>query len=93
MTLVRTGVQCSSSSSSSSSSTEDHERGDWDASGNDAPTTNGSGPGGIILEWDEFRISVAATDWLGSGEPLQVGTFIRARVNNPGQTLDDWARI
>jgi hypothetical protein len=62
-----------------------NKRGDWDASGNDAPTD--------AQAWDAWRVSVGSDDWLGSGEPLAVGTFIVARIAGAGQILSDWARL
>ena len=66
------------------------DRGNYDASSNLFPSTGGSGTAGAILKGDVWRISVAGT--LG-GEAVDVGDSIRAIVDTPGQTAENWAKF
>lgn len=69
---------------------DDHDMGAWDASGNTAPVTGGSGSGGSIARYDQWYLSVGGSDFLGSGLPTSANQILVARVDNPGQTLADW---
>lgn len=64
------------------------DRGAFDASVNTWPTTGGSGPSGAILKGDIWTIEVVAT----SGPLLgyNLSNFVRALVDNPGQTDANW---
>ncbi|MGV9003942.1 hypothetical protein [Flavobacterium sp.] len=53
----------------------------WDASAGTYPT-------GTIRRGDEFEISVAGT--IGINE-FEVGDLLRARINSPGQTVNNWS--
>lgn len=66
----------------------DHWRGSYDASGNVAPSTGGSGTGGAILAGDEWVLSVAGTIF---GTLRNIGDRITALVNSPGQTSGNWS--
>jgi hypothetical protein len=63
--------------------------GNWDASGNAFPTT-GSGAGGIVDIGDKWTISVKG---IVSGDSLQVGDVIIAKIASPGQTLANWNHL
>lgn len=62
-------------------------RGAYDASVNTFPAAGGSGTAGVILKGDVWVASVAGT--LG-GDAVQVGDFIFANVDAPGQTASKW---
>jgi len=62
-------------------------RGAYDASVNTFPAAGGSGTAGAILKGDVWVASVAGT--LG-GNAVQVGDFIFANVDAPGQTASKW---
>lgn len=62
-------------------------RGAYDASVNTFPAAGGSGTAGAILKGDVWVASVAGT--LG-GDAVQVGDFIFANVDAPGQTASKW---
>lgn len=64
-----------------------NDMGDYDASTNLFPETGGSGTDGAVRKGDCFDISVGGN--LG-GEDVGVGATIRAKVNDPGQTLSNW---
>lgn len=64
-----------------------HYQDDYDASGNMFPAAGGSGQEGAIRKGDVFYISVAGI--LG-GAAVEPGAQIIARVDNPGQTLNNW---
>jgi len=66
------------------------DRGSYDASGNVFPSTGGSGAGGAIQKGNLWFISAAGT--LG-GQPVTIGDSIRALVDNPGQTPNNWSII
>lgn len=63
------------------------DRGNWDASVNLYPNTNGSGTAGAILKGDIWYISVAGT--LGVN-PVLVGYSVRALVDAPAQVDANW---
>jgi len=65
-------------------------RGAYDASVNTFPATGGSGTAGAILKGNTWVISVAGT--LG-GEAIQVGDWIIANVDTPGQTTGNWDKL
>jgi hypothetical protein len=65
------------------------DRGNFDASVNAYPSSGGSGTAGAILKGDIWRISVAGT--LPTGLSVQVGDFVRALVDTPGNTQANWA--
>jgi hypothetical protein len=65
------------------------DRGNFDASVNAYPSSGGSGTAGAILKGDIWRISVAGT--LPTGLSVQVGDFVRALVDTPGNTQSNWA--
>lgn len=62
-------------------------RGVYDASGNSYPTSGGSGVSGAVKAQDMWCVSVAGT--LG-GSAIQVGDFIIAAEDAPGQTASKW---
>ncbi|MDD3302289.1 MAG: hypothetical protein PHN31_01940, partial [Candidatus Gracilibacteria bacterium] len=62
-------------------------RGAYNASVNTFPATGGSGTAGAIMKGDLFIISVAGT--LG-GIAIQIGDYLIANIDNPGQTLSKW---
>ncbi|MCZ8353948.1 MAG: hypothetical protein O9340_04385 [Cyclobacteriaceae bacterium] len=64
------------------------DRGNHDASSNLFPAANGSGAGGVILKGDIYTISVAGV--LG-GQSVNIRDQVRALVDNPGQTSNNWA--
>lgn len=64
------------------------DRGNYDASSNLFPSTGGSGTAGAILKGDIWLISVSGT--LG-GNFVDVGYWLRALTNAPGQTSANWA--
>jgi hypothetical protein len=61
-------------------------RGSYDASVNTYPTV-GSGDAGIVTKGDTWAISVAGV--LGS-VPIQIGDYLIAKIDNPGQTTSNW---
>lgn len=63
------------------------DRGGWDASGDVFPSTGGSGIAGAIKKGDLWFISASGT--LGGGL-TQIGSSIRALVDDPGQTAGNW---
>jgi 6-phosphogluconolactonase (cycloisomerase 2 family) len=60
----------------------------YDASTNLFPSTGGTGPGGAIEKGNYWSASVAGT--LG-GQPVGIGAYILAGVNNPGQIASNWS--
>jgi hypothetical protein len=64
------------------------DRGNYDASSNQFPSTGGSGTAGAILKGDIWTISVAGT--LG-GTSVIAGDTVRALSDTPGQTASNWA--
>jgi hypothetical protein len=64
------------------------DRGNFDASGNSFPAAGGSGSAGAILKGDIWTTSVAGT--LG-GVPVATRQTVRALVDTPGQTANNWA--
>lgn len=64
------------------------DRGSYDASSNQFPTTGGSGTGGAILKGDLWFVSVAGT--LG-GIPVKVGDSFRALTDAPAQIATNWS--
>lgn len=65
------------------------DRGNFDASVNTFPTTNGSGTAGAILKGDIWTISSPATSGVLLDYPVR--TTVRALINSPGQTPSNWA--
>ena len=63
------------------------DRGNFDASDDEFPTTGGSGVAGAIMKGDLWFIDTSGT--LG-GIPVAVGSSIRALVNSPGQNVFNW---
>jgi hypothetical protein len=66
-------------------------RGDFDASVNAYPSSGGSGTAGAILKADAWVISVGGT--LPTGQVVTAGDWIFAKVDTPGNTQANWARI
>lgn len=66
-------------------------RGDYDASVNAYPSSGGSGTAGAILKADAWVISVGGT--LPTGQVVTAGDWIFAKVDTPGNTQSNWARI
>lgn len=64
-----------------------HYQDDYDASGNVFPSEGGSGQDGAIRKGDWFFISVPG---ILDGVAVEIGANIIARVDNPGQTKNDW---
>ncbi len=67
------------------------DRGVFDASVNAYPSSGGSGTAGAILKGDLWNISVAGT--LPTGQAVEVGDWVRALVDTPGNTQANWAII
>ncbi|OQY03180.1 MAG: hypothetical protein B6I20_05530, partial [Bacteroidetes bacterium 4572_117] len=65
-------------------------RGAYDASGDAFPSSGGSGDGGAVLKGDMWVVSVAGT--LG-GNNIQVGDFVIAETDTPGQTAANWSSL
>jgi hypothetical protein len=65
------------------------DRGSFDATVNTFPTTGGSGTSGAVLKGDIWTISQIATS--GPLANLVIGTTVRAIIDNPGQTVANWA--
>ncbi|MFH0776477.1 MAG: hypothetical protein V1936_02590 [Patescibacteria group bacterium] len=63
------------------------DRGSYNASSNQFPSTGGSGSAGAIMKGDIWYISAPGT--LG-GTPVLAGYSVRALVDNPGQTAGNW---
>lgn len=65
--------------------------GDWDFSANSDlfPETGGTAEDGSVRKNNFFDITGAGTP-SGATEPIPVGAMIRAKVDNPGQTLANW---
>ena len=62
------------------------DMGGYDASGNDYPTTGGSGTDGTILKGNTFEVTTASTtDGL-----FPLGSTLRALIDSPGQTSTNW---
>jgi hypothetical protein len=64
-----------------------NDRGTYDASTNAYPSTGGSGTSGAILKGNVWSISVAGTL---AGIAVNVGDWLRALTNTPGQTAANW---
>ena len=65
-----------------------NDRGNYDASSNQFPSTGGTGAAGAIEKGNIWTISVAGT--LG-GTAVVPKQSVRALVDNPGQTPSNWA--
>lgn len=65
------------------------DRGNFDASVGAYPSAGGSGPAGAIKKGDIWQISVAGT--LPTGQVVEVGDTVRAKVDTPGNTQANWA--
>jgi hypothetical protein len=65
-----------------------NDRGNYDASTNVFPSTGGSGTAGAIAKGDIWTVSVAGTV---GGVLVNPRETIRALINNPGQTANNWA--
>ena len=61
--------------------------GNHNASSNLFPTAGGTGTAGAIKRGNQFDITVAGT--LG-GVDVEPGVTIRAKIDDPGQTLSNW---
>lgn len=66
------------------------DRGSYNASGNVYPSAGGSGTSGTVVKGDIWSISGAGT--LG-GVAVNVGDWVRATVDAPGQTSTNWAIV
>ena len=62
----------------------------WDASSNTFPATGGSGTGGAVKANDFWIISVAGSP---GGHAIQIGDFIIANIDTPGQTDTNWDKL
>ena len=60
---------------------------DWDASVNTFPTGSGTGPAGAIKNGNEYYVTIAG---LVGGYPVNPGAILRAKIDDPGQTLANW---
>lgn len=65
------------------------DRGNFDASAGAYPSTGGSGVAGAIKKGDIWTISVAGT--LPTGQIVEIGDTVRAKVDTPGNTQANWA--
>ncbi len=63
--------------------------GNFDASGGAYPATGGTGVAGAIMKGNMWRISVAGT--LPSGVVVDIGDWIRALIDSPGNTQANWS--
>lgn len=63
-------------------------RGTFDASGGAYPSTGGSGTAGAILKADFWIIAVAGT--LPTGVIVEVGDWVFAKIDTPGNTQANW---
>lgn len=66
-----------------------NDRGSYNASGGNYPSTGGSGTAGAIRKGDIWTVSVAGT--LPTGQVVEIGDVVRALVNGATNIQADWA--
>lgn len=74
----------------SSGSVETQYRGTFDPSGNLLPSTGGSASNGDIVGGDEWILTASATF---AGLIYPPDTIVKAKIDSPGQTIQNWRFI
>jgi hypothetical protein len=89
-TIPTEGASWTEVSSAGNTGVNNSFRGPYDASGGLYPSTGGSGLSGAVRAGDEWSVSV-----VGSlrGNDQDIGTIIKALVDNPGQVDANWRLI